>query len=133
MNRCLRSRLKKRLNFNYKRFSEARREITAKYGNSFPAAVNFARKLDNAPNVFGIYTSWERGLKEMDDAVALAPDRIDVIIGRSATIIGLARSGWDAGDTKGRELLKSALLGYEEVYIGSSGFAVGKTRQSRVT
>lgn len=59
---------------------------------------------------------WERGLKEMDDALALAPNRIDVIIGRSATIIGLAQAGWDANDQKGRALLKSALLGYEKVY-----------------
>jgi tetratricopeptide (TPR) repeat protein len=59
---------------------------------------------------------WERGLKEMDEALVFAPDRIDVIIGRSATIIGLTQAGWDANDRKSRALLKSALLGYEKVY-----------------
>jgi tetratricopeptide (TPR) repeat protein len=59
---------------------------------------------------------WERGLKEMDDAITLAPNRIDVIIGRSATIIGLAQAGWNANDKRGAALLRSALLGYEKVY-----------------
>lgn len=59
---------------------------------------------------------WQQGLDEMDQALSYAPDRIDVIIGRSATIIGLAQAGWDPRDKKGRELLESALLGYEKVY-----------------
>lgn len=59
---------------------------------------------------------WEQGLKEMDDALSLAPNRIDVIIGRSATIIGLAQAGWDVNDKKGAALLRSALLGFEKVY-----------------
>jgi tetratricopeptide (TPR) repeat protein len=59
---------------------------------------------------------WERGLKEMDEAVALAPDHMGIKIGRSATIIGLAQSGWDASDARGRALLESALANYETVY-----------------
>lgn len=59
---------------------------------------------------------WQQGLKEMDEALSYAPDRIDVIIGRSATIIGLAQSGFNSLDKESRALLESALLGYEQVY-----------------
>lgn len=59
---------------------------------------------------------WHRGLAEMNDAVALAPDDIGVKIGRSATLIGLAQSGWDASDAQANALLKSALADYELVY-----------------
>jgi hypothetical protein len=59
---------------------------------------------------------WERGLKEMDEAVAIAPEHMGIKIGRSATLIGLAQSGWDASDARGRALLESALADYETVY-----------------
>ncbi|MBV9926607.1 MAG: hypothetical protein JOZ96_16425 [Acidobacteria bacterium] len=59
---------------------------------------------------------WERGLKEMDEAVTLAPGHMGIKIGRSATIVGLAQSGWDARDARGRALLESALADYEIVY-----------------
>ncbi len=59
---------------------------------------------------------WERGLKEMDDAVALAPGHMGIKIGRSATIVGLAQAGWDGRDARARALLESALADYEIVY-----------------
>jgi hypothetical protein len=59
---------------------------------------------------------WERGLKEMDEAVAIAPGHMGIKIGRSATLVGLAQSGWDASDARGRALLESALADYEVVY-----------------
>jgi hypothetical protein len=59
---------------------------------------------------------WERGLKEMDEAVRLAPAHMGIKIGRSATIVGLAQSGWDASDARARALLESALADYEVVY-----------------
>ena len=59
---------------------------------------------------------WEQGLKEMNAAVALQPGNIAVKIGRSATLIGVAQSGWDPNDTASRALLESALLEYEKVY-----------------
>jgi tetratricopeptide (TPR) repeat protein len=59
---------------------------------------------------------WNRGLKEMNDAVAFEPDNMGVKIGRSATLIGLAQSGWDSSDAEGRALLLSALKDYEKVY-----------------
>lgn len=59
---------------------------------------------------------WNRGLKEMNDAARLEPDNMRVKIGRSATLIGLAQSGWDSSDPKGRALLLSALQDYEKVY-----------------
>lgn len=74
---------------------------------------------------------WQRGLQEMNEAVALAPDRIDVIIGRSATIIGLAQAGWDANDKEGRALLESALLGYEKVYQAQRSYFSTISEHSR--
>lgn len=59
---------------------------------------------------------WNSGLKEMNDAVALQPDNMGVKIGRSATIIGVAQSGWDSTDSESRTLLESALVDYEKIY-----------------
>jgi hypothetical protein len=59
---------------------------------------------------------WDRGLKEMNEAVALAPDDIAILIGRAATVIGLAQSGWDPADKDARALVESVLLDYEKVY-----------------
>lgn len=59
---------------------------------------------------------WERGLREMDEAVALAPEHMGIKIGRSATIVGLAQAGWDERDARARALLESALADYEIVY-----------------
>lgn len=58
---------------------------------------------------------WERGLTEMNMAVSLAPDDVGILIGRAATLIGVAQSGWDPADEQGKALLKSALLDYEKV------------------
>jgi hypothetical protein len=59
---------------------------------------------------------WRLGLKEMNDAVALQPDNMGIKIGRAATIIGVAQSGWDATDSESRALLESALADYEKIY-----------------
>ncbi|HEY0544126.1 MAG TPA: hypothetical protein VGC91_01925 [Pyrinomonadaceae bacterium] len=59
---------------------------------------------------------WTRGLEEMNQAVAFEPDNMGVKIGRSATLIGLAQSGWDASDAHARTLLLSALNDYDKVY-----------------
>lgn len=59
---------------------------------------------------------WNRGLKEMNDAVEFEPDNMAVKIGRSATLVGLAQSGWDSSDRQARALLLSALTDYEKVY-----------------
>ena len=59
---------------------------------------------------------WNAGIEEMNQAVALEPQNIRVKIGRSATLIGYAQSGWDPSDTQSRVLLESALLDYEAVY-----------------
>lgn len=59
---------------------------------------------------------WEKGLEEMNAAVTLQPNNMAVMIGRSATIIGVAQSGWDSSDPQGKALLASALRGYEKVY-----------------
>lgn len=59
---------------------------------------------------------WKTGIEEMNTAAALAPDNMKVKIGRSATLIGYAQSGWDPSDSQSRVLLESALLDYETVY-----------------
>ncbi len=59
---------------------------------------------------------WKKGLTEMNLAVSLAPNDIGILIGRAATLIGVAQSGWDPSDATGQALLKSALLDYEKVY-----------------
>src|SRR5437868_489025 len=58
---------------------------------------------------------WSAGIDKMNRAVAFEPDHMGVKIGRAATLIGLAQSGWDSSDNKGRALLKSAVLDYEKV------------------
>src|SRR5262249_28873113 len=59
---------------------------------------------------------WQRGLEEMNAAVAIEPENLGVKIGRSATLIGLAQAGWDSSDAQGKALLESALADYETVY-----------------
>lgn len=59
---------------------------------------------------------WNLGIKEMNDARTIEPANMRVKIGRSATLIGVAQSGWDQSDSQARRLLTSALLDYEEVY-----------------
>ena len=59
---------------------------------------------------------WNLGIREMNDARAVEPANMRVMIGRSATLIGVAQSGWDPADSQARRLLRSALLDYEEVY-----------------
>jgi hypothetical protein len=59
---------------------------------------------------------WTFGIKEMNDARAVEPANMGVKIGRSATLIGIAQSGWDQSDSQARRSLRSALLDYEEVY-----------------
>ena len=59
---------------------------------------------------------WKTGIAEMNNAAALEPHNMKVKIGRSATLIGYAQSGWDPSDSQSRVLLESALLDYETVY-----------------
>jgi hypothetical protein len=59
---------------------------------------------------------WSLGLKEMNDAVAFQPENMGIKIGRAATIIGVAQSGWDTTDSQSKALLESALADYEKVY-----------------
>ena len=59
---------------------------------------------------------WKTGIEEMNNAAALEPHNMKVKIGRSATLIGYAQSGWDPSDSQSRVLLESALLDYETVY-----------------
>jgi hypothetical protein len=74
---------------------------------------------------------WNRGLKEMNDAVTFEPDNMGVKIGRSATLIGLAQSGWDSSDAEGRALLLSALTDYEKVYQWQKPFFPKLSMHSR--
>ena len=55
---------------------------------------------------------WERGLKEMNDAVALAPDDVGVLIPRAATLFEATRNMQPA---MARPLLETAVANYEHV------------------
>lgn len=59
---------------------------------------------------------WQKGIEEMNNAGELEPHNMKVKIGRSATLIGYAQSGWDPADAQSRTLLESALRDYEKVY-----------------
>jgi hypothetical protein len=59
---------------------------------------------------------WNTGIEEMNNAAALEPKNMRIKIGRSATLIGYAQSGWDPTDSRSRVLLESALVDYEAVY-----------------
>jgi hypothetical protein len=59
---------------------------------------------------------WKQGIDEMNRAALLEPNHIGVKIGRSATLIGLAQSGWNPNDAEARKLLESAVEDYEQVY-----------------
>ena len=59
---------------------------------------------------------WIQGIDEMNRAVNFEPNNIGVRIGRAATLIGLAQSGWDAHDSQAHALLESAVTDYEQVY-----------------
>jgi len=59
---------------------------------------------------------WNAGIEEMNNAVVFEPKNMGVKIGRAATLIGLAQSGWDPADLRSRALLESAIQDYENVY-----------------
>jgi RNA polymerase sigma factor (sigma-70 family) len=55
---------------------------------------------------------WRRGLKEMDAAVALQPDHVDVLIARGATLLPVSR--YDPNPDEARALLKIGLADFEK-------------------
>ena len=59
---------------------------------------------------------WQQGIDEMNNAIVYEPENMGVKIGRAATLIGLAQSGWDSSDKEARALLTSAVTDYEKVY-----------------
>jgi tetratricopeptide (TPR) repeat protein len=74
---------------------------------------------------------WNRGLKEMDEAVALAPDSVSVLIPRGATLIPASRFVRSADESKA--LLQKGVNDYEKVlgiqktyFAGISGHARGE-------
>jgi hypothetical protein len=59
--------------------------------------------------------SFQRGLKEMDDAKRFEPENIGVRIGRAPTLIGISQCGYGPADQPGRQLLESAASDCEQV------------------
>jgi tetratricopeptide (TPR) repeat protein len=57
---------------------------------------------------------WERGLGEMDQAAALAPESVGVLIPRGATLLTATRS--IPGPERMRPLLEKGVADYEKVY-----------------
>jgi hypothetical protein len=58
---------------------------------------------------------WKRGLQEMNEAVALDPDNVAVLIPRGATLLEVSRSVPDADQAKG--LLATGVADYEKVLV----------------
>lgn len=58
---------------------------------------------------------FERGLKDMNDAVALAPDNVGTLIPRGATLLEVSRSVPDSARAK--TLLATAVADYEKVLV----------------
>ncbi|HKP10730.1 MAG TPA: hypothetical protein VJZ91_01420 [Blastocatellia bacterium] len=65
-------------------------------------------------------TTWGRGLKEMDEAVALEPDNVGVLIPRGATL--LVASRFAKPEQESRRLLRLAVGDYEKVLQAQSGY-----------
>jgi tetratricopeptide (TPR) repeat protein len=63
---------------------------------------------------------YQRGITEMDDAVALAPTNVGVLIPRGATLLTASRA-MPPGD-QASKLLKQALIDYEKVYALQSSY-----------
>jgi hypothetical protein len=63
---------------------------------------------------------YQRGIKEMDDAAALAPTNVGVLIPRGATLLTASRT-MPPGDPASK-LLKQALIDYEKVYELQSSY-----------
>jgi hypothetical protein len=57
---------------------------------------------------------WHRGLKEMNDAVALQPDNLQVLIPRAATYLAIAK--YDPNPVESKKLLTTAVSDYEKVF-----------------
>jgi hypothetical protein len=58
---------------------------------------------------------WNRGLKQMDDAVALAPDEVGVLIPRGATLLSAARH--QPSQEAARAILVKGVGDYEKVLL----------------
>jgi len=58
---------------------------------------------------------WQRGLKTMNDAVALEPDNIAVLIPRGASLLPASR--YDPDATEAKEMLQTGVADYEKVLL----------------
>ena len=85
-------------------------EVMVWHGSGVFFRSGEAAKAGDYPKAVELY---QRGLAEMDVAVALAPEDVAVLIPRGATL--LAASQGIPGDN-GKELLKTGLADYEKVY-----------------
>ncbi|MDB6028932.1 MAG: hypothetical protein JWM68_5155 [Verrucomicrobiales bacterium] len=56
---------------------------------------------------------WKRGLKQMNDAVALEPENVSVLIPRGATLLPTAR--YTPDPKEGLQMLKTGVADYEKV------------------
>jgi tetratricopeptide (TPR) repeat protein len=63
---------------------------------------------------------FQRGLREMNDAVAIAPENVGVLIPRGATLLEMSRSVPDP--SRAREMLSTAVADYEKVLALQASF-----------
>jgi len=56
---------------------------------------------------------WQRGLKEMNDAVALNPDDVGILIPRGAVLLPVSK--YDPNPEEARQLIRTGVADYEKV------------------
>lgn len=59
---------------------------------------------------------WRRGLKQMDDAVALDAANIGVRLVRAPVLLGLAQAGYDPSDAEAKSLVEKGVEDYEVTF-----------------
>jgi tetratricopeptide (TPR) repeat protein len=73
--------------------------------------------------------TWSRGLKEMDEAAALEPENVGVLIPRGATL--LVASRFAKPESEARRLLELAVGDYEKVLQLQNGYFAGLSGHAR--
>ena len=73
--------------------------------------------------------TWSRGLKEMDEAVALEPDNVGVLIPRGATLLVVSRFAKPPAES--RRLLTLAIGDYEKVLHLQTGYFASLSGHAR--
>jgi RNA polymerase sigma factor (sigma-70 family) len=72
---------------------------------------------------------WDRGLKEMDTAVALQPDSLQTVVPRGATLLGIAKYTPDLAARK--RMIQTGVGDYEKILQLQTGYFTNLSTHSR--